>query len=325
MATLATTIANPRRLAENYLVQLAMLDAEGRHGSPEYGRLYDGLCLLESKLSPADMKFIQNLSSDLYMIEDDEVYDEPREGMTNWAELARTLQDRYYAKDWDELLLLLRQPALEMPVQSRAFLRARAYDALDLHAAAWAFYTYAAKVSDDRPVYQYFALNNLKDWNPDAAFKQAQSVVPDSTMHPAVRLLSASIVLLHYRGVAEYHTVEIRQLAVALLPVLGEAAHQKDVPLAVLNLGYSTLAGCLDTLKDYSSAAFVYGMMDPAGADDMLQNEINRMRNHVRRGEAVPSGVLIDPASIEITEQDRVEGLDDLARKAVEELLPAAA
>ncbi len=313
-----------RTLAEIYLVKLASLTENGVDGNAEYDRLCDNLGDLESRLTVSDVQFLRDLSSDLYMLETDEIYEGTRPDIPDWPSLKGAVSSRYRSGDWLALLSLLRQPAEELTAEARAFTRGMAYEALGSHAAAWAFFTHASQIAHDKPIYQYFALESLDQWNPDESLAQAQQYLNDTASHLAIKLRSASLILARLVDLEVTNREPIRELAIHVLPALGSAAHQTDVPREVVIAGYATLALCLEILEDFANAALVYRLFASSVIDGPVQARIAYMDSQVRHGRSHPSGILIDPHSIDLEQAIRMDRFDEVVDKSFSDLLAYA-
>jgi tetratricopeptide (TPR) repeat protein len=241
------------------------------------------------------------------MIEGDEIYDDNEPHYRTLQQLKTALHDRYEAHNWNGMLVLLRQEAPDLPDYLRALLRARAYEGLDSHAAAWAFYDYAAKIDHEQAAYKYFALYSQRLWDNEAAKKQAADLIGDENANAALRLFAGHIILQHH-GTADPPKAVIRQLAADLIPALGSAAHDVNVPRDILLAGYGTLALCLEILGDYASAVDVLRLAASDGATPPMRHAYELLK---LASQSVPSGIVIDPASLVSSIIDREQSFED--------------
>jgi tetratricopeptide (TPR) repeat protein len=309
----AEALATQRR-AEAHLVDLAVLTARGEGNSESARRLRGGLTDLEPELTEEAVSFLRELSSDLYALEDDEIYDPPR--FANAVALMRALTEQYANGQWHELLRTLRQDAPGLPRFVRPFMRARAYSKIGSDAAAWAFYQSAAAVDENNLVHRFAALESLSKWAPSRAGIQASRYVADAESHPALRLLSASILLSSYTADVGGHAADIRELALVILGALGSARGRPDVPRQVLDAGYASLATCLEILGDYANAAFVLRRV--VGTDPFMERHIASLDEKCARGLSSDSGVLIAPA-LAVREPERVDTFERAMRARLED------
>lgn len=117
------------------LVELAQLMANGQSESTRAFDLRAELASLEYELNTVEIEFVNNLSSDLYMIEDNEILD-PVDPEMKWCHEYTTAVCN---QAWIRALELLRYEVPGVVPVVRAQQRAYAYKALGFEVAAKAF------------------------------------------------------------------------------------------------------------------------------------------------------------------------------------------
>lgn len=309
--------------AEAAMVRLAILMAKGESESEQAFELRDQLALLEMNMDENAVQFMKDLSSDLYSLEDDEIYDDASPQFADKSALGCALYETYQNKLWAELLVLLRQDSPMLSAPYRAYLRGRAYGEVGHFAAAWAFYSYAAQLNDNI-VYRYAALHVLSKWNMTSALSEAQNNLASRKAHPALQIFSANILLSSYRQDIEDRTKEVKLLASSIIDIMGRASENNDIPVDVLNAGYVALASCLELLQDYANAAFVFRLVARSDNDALIKQQITSLDEIVNSGLSVDSGILINPIK-SFNPDERAHEFDDVLRPELERELLASA
>lgn len=122
---------NPSYLkCEVLLKNLHLFVTEGKNDSEEADQVREEMDDLERDLNSAEMERLNGLSADLYMLQDDEIY-EPG-GMVGITpeQLNAQIRAAWENKDWDGMLRLLRKGPGLLSKDQVASLRAEAYGAL---------------------------------------------------------------------------------------------------------------------------------------------------------------------------------------------------
>ena len=300
------------RAAEAALVQLAVAMANGNSQSDLAFDLRETFACLEAQMDDVAVEFLRGLSSDLYSLEDDEIYDDPIVDFDSSPALAEAIYREYRANHWGEVIHLLRQEARFINKPSRAFLRGRAYAALNHFAAGWAFYDLAARINADRFVNQYFSLECLFKWDAERAVSGARDNLRDGSCHPAVQIESAIILLQHYQPTIETRTDDARSMAASLVTIMERASTLNEIPIEVIDLGYVALATCLDVLHDYANSAFILKMVAARDTNNAhLRQQIAALESIVANGGSTDAGIIINPMrAIDVTH--RVSSLSDM-------------
>ena len=282
---------------ETKLVRLAVLMDSGESRSDDAFSLRDQLASLDLLLPEDELEFMNALSSDLYMIEDDEILEllSPKYEAT----YARELMNAFNSGNWLFVLDLLRQDADNLTNEYRAYFRGRAYAQLGLLASSLEFYKYAWKLKPADVVYRYQYLDTLSYLSVEAAAVVARDYLDVPLAWPAVTILSATVLFKTTRDGDPAHNAEVYQLLADTLPVvLSDAAVVSSVPKSLISLGYIDLGFSLEILGDYASSAraLEYALsVDPDTSPD-LQYEVERIQSKARNRPAEPRILVPDTA-----------------------------
>jgi hypothetical protein len=94
---------------ERLLIRLNDLMAEGQGDSEEADALREGMFDLRRGLSPEEEARLDGLSADLYMLQDDEVFEGADPAERTRESLGGEIRDAWRAEDWPRVLSLLRK------------------------------------------------------------------------------------------------------------------------------------------------------------------------------------------------------------------------
>lgn len=128
---------------EALLKQLHELMAAGKSDSNEAETIRDKMDSPWLNLSREEIQRLNGLSADLYMLQDDEVF-EKYDGTQE--QLRSDLGTAWERRDWARVLALLRKGPAHISPQGLASLRAQAYKALGHDDTARMFEDYAAQL-----------------------------------------------------------------------------------------------------------------------------------------------------------------------------------
>lgn len=134
---------------ERLLIQLHELIAEGKGDADDADAVRDEMELPERQLSRAELLLLNGLSADLYMLQDDEIFEARGEGETD-AVLESRLRAAWERGEWDAALRSLRKGLPSLSREGLATLRAYAYERLGLHESAKRFQQKAAELTLER-------------------------------------------------------------------------------------------------------------------------------------------------------------------------------
>ena len=230
---------------EVLLRQLHHLIAEGLGDTEEADAVRDRMEPSWYRLKPEEKKRIEGLSADLYMLQDDEVF-EPSDGRTK-IQIGQAVYAAIEQERWEEALKLMRQPNL-LPRVKVAVWRARAYDALGEFEAALLFLRYAVKLDPEHPGFKAIELSLLVENNCEAEARHIAALyLNDSTAPALLRINAAGILALPSQSIKDFDYVSI-------VPALKQAV-QAESPTAslyneVMAYAYEILAYCYFRLGD---------------------------------------------------------------------------
>lgn len=158
---------------ERLLEELSHLMAEGKGDTDEADAIRDEMDVPWYKLSQEETDRMRGVSADLYMLQDDEVYESYK---GTQEELRAALSEALGRNDYEAILALLRKgTSFLRPVQV-ASLRGRCYAALGHPDTALLFLRYAAAHDPDRAAYRVAVLDLLlKLHRPDDALAEAET------------------------------------------------------------------------------------------------------------------------------------------------------
>lgn len=143
---------------ENLLKKVHFLIAQGKGDSAEADALRDEMGKPEQELSHEEIMRLNGLSADLYMLQDDEIF-EAHDGTQE--QLREDLSAAWERSDWETLLALLRKGPRFLPQDRLAYLRARAYAALGHLDTALLFARFAAEQNPQNAFYRLAVLDLL--------------------------------------------------------------------------------------------------------------------------------------------------------------------
>src|SRR5579871_6740661 len=147
--------------SESLLKDLHRLIAEGKGDSDEADTLRDAMDIPWRTLSREEIDRLNGLSSDLYMLQNDEMYEQY--DSSEWTEdrlryEIGTALKRRTQQDWERLLALLRKGPTFMPQDQIAWLRSSAYRALGHSDTALRFLDYAASLNPGKAEYRWMMM-----------------------------------------------------------------------------------------------------------------------------------------------------------------------
>jgi tetratricopeptide (TPR) repeat protein len=185
--------SNPAYLrCQRLLKQLQELMAAGEGESARADDIRDAMEETRSGLDPAESRRIEELSADLYMLTDEEIFQEvPAEQR---ALLPARVRDAFQARRYEEVLALLRANPEGLSPEMIAYVRGRCWSALrDYEAAAW-FFDYAGKLRPSNPSFAALALDAVwKAGRQSDAVEQARTVIANLSTHPRVLFVAAQV------------------------------------------------------------------------------------------------------------------------------------
>jgi hypothetical protein len=181
---------------ERMLVELHTLIAQGKGDSAQAIELRQEMDEPEAYLSEEEAVRLNALSGDLSMLHNREIPDPDVVRRVPVRELPQRLIHAYQSENWDELLALLRADvsAFLSPDQV-AYMRSRAYEALDELVPAIAFMDEAARRVPANADFPALAMELLwKDGQYSAAYSRAKAYIDDPAAAPRLHLMAGGIV-----------------------------------------------------------------------------------------------------------------------------------
>ncbi len=158
---------------EMLLKEVHRLIGEGKGDTDEADFIRDSMEEPEQGITPTEGARLRGLSADLYMLQDDEIY-EPYEGTQE--ELRLRLNDAWEQGRYEAVLALLRKGTPFLTPERVAYLRGRCYAALGHLETALLFLRYAAERDPERAAYRVAVLDLLlKLHRADDALAEAAS------------------------------------------------------------------------------------------------------------------------------------------------------
>jgi hypothetical protein len=275
------------------LVRLALMMAEGEESSKEADELRDCYAISEDALEPDERLLLKKLSAELYMLEDDEIL----VGEELEPSQLSSLEGAYREKRWPELLVLLSRPAGWIPDWGRAYLRARAYEGMELLPAAYAFYLVAQRLQNS-PFMAYKAQDLLARWLPEHALRSSIELARGGS-HAILTIQAANHLLLaFFENRLKASREEWLEIAAATQVAIALSSKDPDIPQEVVVSGYTSLAAALEVLRDYSAAATVLRVAldgTPDGPEKLdVKGHVMYLEHQVRSGQSVSSGIVLD-------------------------------
>ena len=160
---------------ETLLKELHRLIAEGKGDDDEADAVRDEMEMPERNLIQQEIMRLNGLSADLYMLQDDEVY-ELYEGTQE--QLREALNTAWEHGEWETVLALLRKGTPFLTPDRVAYLRGRCYAALGHLETALVFMRYAAERDPERAAYRVAILDLLLSLHrPEEAHAEAEAYV----------------------------------------------------------------------------------------------------------------------------------------------------
>jgi tetratricopeptide (TPR) repeat protein len=225
---------------ERMLVRLHALIAGGGGDSTEALELRQEMEALESQLSNEEMVRLNALSGDLSMLHDREIPDPDIVGRVPADEIPRQLIRAQTQRDWEKLLALLRTDVSRfLRPEQVAYLRSRAYEALNELAPAVAFMDEAARRVPASASFRALSMELLwKDERYQDAYLRANAYIMDAASSPRLSIMSGGII--SRRAQHDHPPIDIKAVSAQAIERMKLAL--KDEPSAVIRFaGYGAL------------------------------------------------------------------------------------
>lgn len=177
---------------QRLLKELQELMAAGEGESARADAIRDELETIQSRLEPVESQRIEELSADLYMLTDEEIFQDvsAEEKVT----LSQRLAQAFESKRYEAALALLRCGPEGLPREVIAYVRGRCWAELhDYEPAAW-FLQYAEKLAPHEPSYAAMALDAVwKAGHRSDAAERARSIIVNPSAHPRALFTAAQM------------------------------------------------------------------------------------------------------------------------------------
>lgn len=225
---------------QRMLVQLHAMIAAGHGESAEAVRLREDMEEPEGRLSQDEVVRLNALSGDLSIIHDSEIPDPNVVQRVPAAELPMRLVLAYRRADWEELLALLRADVSRfLRPEQIAYMRSRAYEALDELSPAVAFMDEAARRSLASANFRALSMELLwKDEQYEEAYARATHYLADSATPARLVLMAGGIV--SRRTQQDHAPADIAAVAAQAIDRLERALPSETAP-AILFAGHGAL------------------------------------------------------------------------------------
>jgi tetratricopeptide (TPR) repeat protein len=261
---------------ERLVYRLHRLIAAGKGDADEAEAARDEMEEAWRHLSAEELGRLDGLLGDLYMLQNDEVFQPIDADESAHEALDAELQAAWRQERWEDVLRLLRKGPPSMPMDEVAYLRARAYDQLGHVDAALLFMQYAAKLKPDDATYQFSLMEMLRTARRlDEAVALAESWIDRRDLPPALVVQAASVLLPAAKerslegGKATYQRI-IEGLQTALQD--SSERWQEETMLGYLKevmvLGNLILGSCYQALEEWAHARDAYEKAFEVAPDD---------------------------------------------------------
>jgi tetratricopeptide (TPR) repeat protein len=291
---------------ETFLKELHRLIAMGKGNDDEADEVREAMDQPERELSREELDRLNGLSADLYMLQDDEIYEPADPAERTPERLGAAVSLALEQQAWEQVLALLRLGPTFLSPDSIAFIRARAYNELGHQDTALLFAEYAAKLDPQEPTYACMVMELLlKLGRLDEARTKAEAHLREAIPNPVILIQSACLLLNSARGMASDQALPLRKLAVSMLEqavLLAPASpalqrHGVASAYTVLGFGYELLGQRDKAIDSYNEALRV----EPNHSEAMAARGLLRLD--------------IDPSAA-LSDEVLSKGVDDMRRQA---------
>lgn len=227
--TPTVTVDNPHYVEYiRLLLELHALMAQGNGETEAADELREKMVRPWTQLDPREMSRLRGLSADLYMLEGDELPEHVEPAERSPQRLTAGWQAAWNAKDWDELLALLRIGLPFLDQAQVAYLRGRCWAELRHPEVALLFFDHAARRNPQFVNYRVLAIESLMQLGrlPDA-LDWAHRIVADETADPRLLFKAADVLLRSAETMSEE---DARERLGAVIDVIRRAL-QKETTL----------------------------------------------------------------------------------------------
>jgi tetratricopeptide (TPR) repeat protein len=221
------------------------------------------------RLSAAEVMRLNGLSSDLYMITNEEVYES---SPYTQPQLASLLAAAWQQTDWNRILELLRKNPQFLSHDKVAYLRARAYEGLGHTIPSLRFMRHAMKLKPDGE-YQLFVLQKLVSLGRfEEARTEAEKNMQQVGMSRESLMQLAAILFLSTQDMSKGAAGPIIDRAIQVLEQVLQGDTSALHPSIIVQ-GYITLGSCYEEIGRKNRALEAYNsalLIQPNNEDALL-------------------------------------------------------
>ena len=237
---------------ENMLLRLHDLFRLGQDESDEAEQIRDEMSEPERFFTQDDVHLLNGLSADLYMLQNQEIYETLKQGETQET-LKQDLAKAYQAEDMPSLLRCLRKAPNHISAEGVASLRAYAYEKLGLIESSLRFLFHAASLSATPNEYLLSTLPLLQQTGrTKVAESISRTIAFDKSMAPEKRFIAVKHLYEIYSYQESQFTDKVRG---DVLPNILEVIDAVDEQLSAK---YEFLGRCYTIVGNVSEARRAY-------------------------------------------------------------------
>jgi len=251
---------------EQYVDLLISLHDTMRRGDEdEAERLREQMDAPGLHLSADEIQWVKGLSSDLYMLDDDESFrplDRPR------LQLLSDIRAATESSNGDAVLQLLRRADFISP-EHRAWFRSRAYEMLGYNNLALRFLSYASSQAPERIEYGYMMLAGLiRQGDFDYAGQVALRLMALPNQPPELKIISATALCASTEGMSDEEARPFLVQATEVISSLMAPEQQSPLPADESRMAWMVLAEAYSKLGETGNAVKASRL----GADSMPES-----------------------------------------------------
>ncbi len=257
---------------ESLLIRLARLMADGKGDTDEADELREIMDQPWLRLSGSEQARLNQLSGDLFMIGDAELYEVPPSEAPSPEDLGKAVQAAYQRQDWHNVLSLLRRGPVSAQKHLVAALRSVAYERIGHLDAAFAFIEYGATLLPNNSYFESHSMALLKEIGRfGEAHDRARKILNRSGTSIELLVQSALMLLMLREQVGEESAMADTRLVVKqLLKRLPREKPATQLLTAIQSSAYFALGSAHEFLNEIDQALSAYSkalQLEPG--DDM--------------------------------------------------------
>lgn len=239
---------------EGLLLDLARLQAEGQADTPILDPIYEAMERIDSFLDQSEIDRLNNLSSDLYMLEGREIREPLDEGMTV-DDRNRQQYMAVKARDWERVLELMRMGASPFLPSVLAHLRSTAYGGLGHSAPELVFLRYAVATDPANQGYRCDLMARLlRKSDLSEAVTEAETILSESGASPLLRLQAGFAFVLSAHSSSDGEQTSDLERAVMVIRQALNDADAFGLHDEIFDDAWVTLGQCYALLRRFNDA-----------------------------------------------------------------------